>query len=263
MTRKDFLADGLESIHHEEALSFEASRIDMIQKSERRAWRSVYITLGALFFSWVAIAVMMPLNREVLYLIRVDNSTGATDVVKVLDDDRVTYDDVIDKYWVAQFVRARERYDWWTLRDDHKEVRTMAASDVWKEYDALFDGDEALQKIYNRRYKVTVGILSIVPNRGIATVRISKTIESVESASGDVRRSNNRKYIATLGYVYRNPSKMSEELRLLNPLGFQVMSYRLDPELAASPLDQQRQQTIAPPPPEQPQVGESEGGLPN
>jgi type IV secretion system protein VirB8 len=261
MNPNDFQAGKPEPNLYPEALSFEASRTNAIQKSERRAWWVVYFTLGTLFLSWAAIVLMMPLNREMPYVIRVDNSTGATDVIKVLDDDRVTYDDVMDKYWIAKFVRVREKYDWWTLQNDYKEVGTMAAPDVGREYAALFEGNEALHKIYAKRYKVSVDVLSVVPNgRGIATVRISKTMEPVERTSEDSRQNNSKKYIVTLGYVYRNPSRMGEELRLLNPLGFQVMSYRLDPELV-SPQDQPPRQTIERPPPEQPQP-ENMGGLP-
>ena len=39
-------------------------------------------------------------------------------------------------------------------------------------------------------------------------------------------------WIATIGYEYRKISKMKEDDRLKNPIGFQVLSYRVDPEIS-------------------------------
>jgi type IV secretion system protein VirB8 len=238
---------------HDDALDWEASQIDMIVKSERKAWYVAYAALGVVVLSWMAIVLMMPLNREKPYMLRVDNTTGAVDIVTTLNDKRVTYSDTIDKFFIAKFVRAREKYDWYTLNQDYDEVRMFTTSEVGKEYAALFEGKDALHKRYNKQYKITVDVFSVVPNgKGQATVRIAKTLERTDTTDGSKSR-NTQKYIATISYEYRNPSKISESLRLINPLGLQVKSYRLDPELVSTP--DERQQSVAPPPPEQPQQG--------
>jgi type IV secretion system protein VirB8 len=248
-----------ESKLHGDALEWEAQRIFMIEKSERKAWYIAYAAFGVLALSWMAIVLMLPLNREKPYMVRVDNITGAVEIVTTLNDKRVTYDDIIDKYWIAKFVRAREKYDWYTLQNDYKEVGMLSTSEVGKEYAALFDGSDAMHKVYSKQFRVVVDVLSVVPTgNGTATVRIAKTIERLDANPADGSKSKNvKKYIATVGYEYRNPSKISESLRLVNPLGFQAKSYRLDPELVSTPNE--RQQTIEPPPPEEPQ--DDIGGL--
>ena len=42
--------------------------------------------------------------------------------------------------------------------------------------------------------------------------------------------------VATLTYTYNSNLKMDEKYRLKNPLGFQVLSYRVDPDASESPV---------------------------
>jgi type IV secretion system protein VirB8 len=218
---------------YEEALDWEASRIAIIEASERRAWKVAMAASIVAVLSLAAITLMMPLKQTRPYVIRVDNHTGATDIVTTLADQRVGYEDVLDKYWLAKFIRARETYDWWTIQNDYKEVGMLSTSEVGKDYLALFEGKNALDKVYGKSIKTTVEVLSVVPNgRGIATVRLIK--KTMRTDAGEATATIT-KWIATIGYEYRNPSKIRESLRLVNPFGFQVRSYRLDPELVDTP----------------------------
>lgn len=212
----------------EAALDWEASRVGMIEKSERRAWTVALAAVAVTALSWLAVVFMMPLKETVPYVIRVDNTTGVPDIVTTMQDKRIAYDDVMDKYWVAQFVRARETYDWYTLQKDYNVVGLLSSPNVGKEYANLFEGSEALDKKWGKNYRTTVEVVSVVPNgRGTATVRLIKTASRVD----DANTKQVSKWIATVAYEYRNPSHMKESLRMINPFGFQVTSYRIDPEL--------------------------------
>ncbi|MDR1709139.1 MAG: virB8 family protein [Candidatus Accumulibacter sp.] len=213
------------------ALDWEARRIEIIEKSERRAWTVAFAALVVTALSWAAIALMMPLKEKIPYVIRVDNATGVPDIVTTMQDKRIAYDDVMDKYWVSMFVRARETYDWYTLQKDYDTVGLLASPAVGKEYAALFAGPEALDKKLGKAHRITVEIAAVVPDgNGIATARLVKTAARTdETGSKHVS-----KWIATLKYEYRNPSRMKESDRLVNPFGFQVLSYRIDPELTGA-----------------------------
>lgn len=177
----------------------------------------------------IAIAFMMPLKESVPYVIRVDSATGVPDIVTMMTDKEVTGDEVMDKYWLAQYVRARETYDWYTLQHDYNMVGLLSSANVGKGYAELFKGKEALDKKYGKTVRATVDILSVVPNgRGTGTVRFMKTTKRVdqENASGSVTR-----WVATISYEYLNTMHIKESDRLMNPFGFQVLSYRVDPEM--------------------------------
>ena len=88
--------------------------------------------------------------------------------------------------------------------------------------------------LYGMTQAIRVKIVSIVLNNSgknegrdaSATVRFQRFI--LNKANGISRYVDSN--IATLTYKYNNNLKMDEKYRLVNPLGFQVTSYRVDPD---------------------------------
>lgn len=64
-----------------------------------------------------------------------------------------------------------------------------------------------------------------------ATVRFQRFLLNKGTGISQFIDSN----VATLTYTYNNNLKMDEKYRLKNPLGFQVLSYRVDPDSSAIP----------------------------
>lgn len=224
----EFTQQTTQNPHHEEALDWEASRTYMIEKSERRAWRITMMAIAIAVLSWLAIVLMMPLKESTPYVIRVNNTTGVPDIVTALHDKKIGYDDVMDKYWVATYIRARETYDWYTLQKDYNTVGLLSDVNVGAEYAKLFAGDKALDKTFGNHVLASVDIVSVVPNgKGVATVRFIKNTKHI----GQEGEGDQKTWVATIAYEYKNPSLMNESNRLINPFGFQVLSYRVDPEL--------------------------------
>ncbi len=213
----------------EAAINWEASRMESLEKSEYRAWMIAKIAIGLVVLAIVAITIMMPLKESVPYVIRVDNTTGVPDIVTVMTDKQVTGDEVMDKYWVAQYVRARETYDWYTLQRDYDTVGLLSSANVGGEYAQLFEGEKALDKQYGKAVRATVKILSVVPGvNNTATVRFIKTTKRTDTEGSPDKET---KWIATVTYEYRNAALIKESARLVNPFGFQVLSYRVDTEM--------------------------------
>lgn len=212
----------------QEAMNWETSRIEMIENSERRAWKVAFSASGLAILAMVAIFIMLPLKQTVPYVVRVDNATGVPDIMTMLKDERVSHDDVMDKYWLSQYVLARETYDWYTLQKDYQTVGLLSSPTVGAEYAEKFTGVDALDKKNGASMRSTIQIVSVVPDgNGTGTVRFIKTTKRIgDTGAGIVSR-----WIATIAYEYRNPSKMKESARLINPFGFQVQSYRVDPEM--------------------------------
>lgn len=213
----------------EGALDWETSKVLASKNSERRAWLVAMIALGGFLLTIVAITVMMPLKESVPYVIRVDNTTGVPDIVTALTDQAVTGDEVMDKYWLAKYVRARETFDWYTLQNDYATVGLLSSPNVGAGYAQLFEGPSALDKQFGKSIRATIEIVSVVPNGPHSgTVRFIKTTRRVDekSAPGQVT-----KWVATVAFEYRNSALLKESARLVNPFGFQVLSYRVDPEM--------------------------------
>lgn len=214
------------------ANDWEASRIQAIERSERRAW---YVALGAVAMAvllCVAIMLMMPLKETVPYIYRTDTKTGVPDLVTAMTDKTVTGDEVMDKYWLAQYVRARETYDWYTLQNDYDMVGLLSSQPVGAAYAQLFDGKEALDKQYGKSVRATVKIVSVVPDvaHHTGTVRFIKSTKRIDQEGPETVT----RWVATIAYEYRSTARIKESARLVNPFGFQVLSYRVDPEMGGA-----------------------------
>ena len=213
---------------YRQALGWESSQTLMRERSEARAWFIAKCFGAAFVLSAVAIMMMLPLKEVVPYVIFQDNKTGVPDIVTVLDEKGVGYNEVMDKYWLAQYVRARETYDWYTLQKDYNQVGLLSANNVGATYAALFEGKDALDKKFGESVRATVEIVSVVPTEsGSGVVRYIKTTKRADDDGPGLVT----KWVATVAYQYRNPSLIKESQRLINPFGFQVMSYRVDPEV--------------------------------
>lgn len=210
-----------------DALDFEASKSLMIANSEHRAWNITKGACALTALSWVALVLLMPLKTEVPYVAMVNEVTGYTQLLTTLSEETISKQDALDAFWVGNYVRNREVYDWYTIQDSYDATLLMSSPDVGRDYANIFEGDDALDSVWGKRFKAQVRLLSkpIIKNN-IATVRFEKTLSSVEES----RKGQSTTWIATLGFKYKADAQ-SDEQRLKNPLGFEVVSYRLDPEL--------------------------------
>jgi len=159
-------------------------------------------------------------------VLRVDNATGAVERVTLMTAEETSYGEVVDTYWLNQYVLHRESYDYNTLQLNYDTTALLSAPAVQREYYRLYEGSEARDQVLADRVRITVRIQSIQPNgQGQATVRFS-TQET--SPNGITPPRQHR--IATIAYTYVNGPMQAGDRRM-NPLGFQVTSYRTDPEI--------------------------------
>jgi type IV secretion system protein VirB8 len=250
------------------AVNFELTVADMARRSQRRAWLVAWcavlmaLILGAGYF------VFLPLKEKVPYLVMADPYTGTATVARLrgnLDDNSVTRQEAINKSNVAQFVLAHESYDSGLIGDRNwYTVFSMAGERVAPTYKAIHgpNNPERPATLYGATKAVHVRIVSIHllggeggrPYAG-ATVRFQRSL--YDKTSGRFSPLDGSGKIATLEFSYKPNLKLSEENRLLNPLGFQVTNYRVENDFAeAAPLQpafpslgalQQRELQSAPP----------------
>ena len=215
----------------EKSLDWEASRIQQIEKSEARAWLVVKLLAALIAGLTAAIIVMMPLHRTVPYVIKVDKSTGMTELLSIANTKDIPVDEMQDKYWLSQYVLSRESYDWRTLENDYIKTREMSMPNVFDLYASQFGtkSDSSIEKQLGDKKRIVVDLKSIVPNgNGIATVRFTKRMINNQTGAEEARNA----WTATIGYEYQPDFKVEEANRIINPFGFRVTTYRVDPELA-------------------------------
>lgn len=211
------------------AMNWETSRLELIEKSEKRAWLCSKILALCLIASAAAIALMMPLKETEPFVIRVNQNTGEATVLAIANEKDIPFSEMMDKYWLNQYVLSRESYDYRTLEHDYLKTRELSLPNVFDPYAAQFSTDQnSLDRLLGDSKKIIVEVHSVVPNgNGIATVRFSKKLVDTQTNTVDTSQS----WTATIAYEYIPNFKADEPSRLINPFGFKVTSYRMDPDL--------------------------------
>ncbi|MGB7816290.1 MAG: virB8 family protein [Methylotenera sp.] len=210
-----------------EAKSWETDKVVGLEKSKRLAWIIASCAGVLTFLSVFALAMLSPLKTAVPYVIRVDNATGAVDVISALKDGKLTYDEAMNKYHVQWYVRWREGYSKNLINDYYKNVGIMSSPEEQTKYSQLLTikNPNSPLNIYGNDGNVTITIKSTsFIKDNIASVRYIKEVKDQRGA-----KSGTTHWVATVIFQYAG-TPMSEQDRAVNPLGFQVVEYRNDPD---------------------------------
>ncbi|ENL9025046.1 type IV secretion system protein [Salmonella enterica] len=207
---------------------FEKNEIATVQSKAKLLTRlcvAEFVVIGLL---GAGIAALAPLKTAVPYIIRVDNSTGYTDVVPQINNAKESYQEVEAKYFLSQFVINYESYEWQTIQQMMDTVKVMSASKVFSQYNTAIRADSSPLNVLKDNYKMRVKINSVTMLKpDVAQVRFSKMI--LDSSGKPAPEYRMTDWIATIAFDF-NKKIETEEQRLINPLGFQALSYRVDPE---------------------------------
>ena len=100
---------------YEEAVSWENSRHEALEKSEARAWSIVRWTSLLAVLAMAALVILAPFYKIVPLTFEVDKLTGQAQLVDLTGPMPMTSTEAMDKHWVADYVRTRERFVWTLL----------------------------------------------------------------------------------------------------------------------------------------------------
>ena len=208
-------------------LHWEASLQVLHDASSRRAWLVAGTSAGISVLCLLAVLLLVPLKQTIPYVISVDKATGQSEILSLAANQTGQQQVLEAKYWLAQYVRTRERLDRESLANDFAAVVRLsghAEAALYKDsIKALLD-DEHQGKT---RPSIRVEILSIgMVDLDHAVVRFQHTPISPTGVALPASQAT-----ATLTFSIA-PHLLGRERDLIeNPLGFQVQSYRVDQDL--------------------------------
>lgn len=213
------------------SLEFEKSRITDIENSRKTAW---YVASGAMICalaSTLAVVALTPLKTVEPYVVRVDNNTGQTDIITVLGEEKISKSDVLDKFFATQYVNMLESYDWYTISNNLDKVLLFSSSDVQKQVVNKFTYPNAPHKTLKQYGRINIKVNNTtILEKGLIQVRYTATTEPVSGYPYDPYKTikvNAKNYLATIAFDYVNTPSV-DEIRRTNPLGFTVLSYKVD-----------------------------------
>jgi len=227
------------------AANFEVTIADLARRSERRAWMVAWSAIVMALILAGGYFYFLPLKEKVPYLVMADAYTGTSTVARLtgnFGEHGITTSEALNKSNISHFIMARESYDYSQFgQRDWNTVHAMATSDVTSGYARLFTNTnpENPQTLFGKNKSIRVKILSLQLHAPAevggtpkaATVRFQRSL--YDKGVGVSKPLDSK--IASLEFSYNPNLKMDEPNRVLNPLGFQVTSYRVDNDYAAAP----------------------------
>ncbi|MFL9841153.1 VirB8/TrbF family protein [Sphingomonas sp. ST-64] len=229
--------------YYREAASWAQDRHDSLRRSRRIAWIVAGAAATIAVLEAFALMLLTPLKTVEPYTLLVDKQTGYVQAVKPLEPAQVSGDAALTQSFLVQYVIARESFDIDALQANYRKVALWSADSARSRYVASMQAsfaDSPLNR-YPRSTVVETNVKSVSPmGLGAAMVRF-ETRRTDQGGQARVIGS----WVAVVRYRYSG-EPMRVEDRYLNPLGFQVLRYRRDPE--AIP---QTEPTSSPPAPAQ------------
>lgn len=191
-----------------------------------RVQRNIFSVIAAVSLSASLLAVftlqqLTPLKSVEPFVVQVDERSGLTEIVDPTEQQKKKTDENLNNYFLWQFVRARETMDTIDNATRANVVRVMSAPDVNKKYIQDLSKIKNAQGILRTLSNPTVTYL-VEKDKNVAQVRFN-----INEIYGLVNTNLNK--IATIEFAYE-PLNLTREERLINPLGFQVVKYRIDEE---------------------------------
>jgi len=196
------------------------------------------ITLLALVCSIAAtfsISQLVPLKSVEPFVIQVDQKSGITQVVDPLKAKELTANEAINQYFMVQYIRARESYLGSPDRNyyNYNLVRVLSDPVVFSRYQheiILSNPDSPGSRLGSSGSREAhIESIKFLDRRELPAGEESRRYlvkALVTEKAGGVLPKNMQKLIL-IEFKYTE-LELSIEDRYLNPIGFRVLSYRID-----------------------------------
>jgi len=231
--------------YFESAASWAADAQLEAARSRRLAWTAAGIAAGIACFEAVALAMLAPLKTVQPITLLVDRQTGYVTSLDPNSPRPVAADEALTQAFLAQYVMAREGFDRATVAADYRKVALWSSGSARSDYLGQMPASNPASP-FNRFAPGTVIAARVKSvsklGEGVALVRFDTLFQDLNGS-----RNVSQPWIATVRYRYVN-APMSVEDRLVNPLGFQVLSYRRDAEAMTAVADPSSSQPGMSPP---------------
>ncbi len=209
------------------AESWATSVTDDLERSNRRAWIVAIIAAVVALLEALALVFLIPLKTVEPYTLLVDRQTGNVEALAPLDTQVIAPDAALTRSFLVQYVIARESFTAGNVQSDYRKVALWSERQVAERYQAQMDATNPRSPLsYLPGGAVIATEIKSVSNlaEGQAMIRFATT-----QTDRGARPQPAQHWVAIVNYEF-TAAEMSEADRYINPVGFQVTSYRRDAE---------------------------------
>jgi type IV secretion system protein VirB8 len=229
-TREDYYA---------KAGSWADERTQSIYASRKVAWIIALIAAIIAVLEALALVFMTPLKTVVPHTVLVDRQTGFVQALDPSQPQKIAPQKALTQSFLVQYVEAREGYDIATVQQQFKKVAIWSSGPAKSGYVTMMQASNPQSP------------LATLPRNTVINVHV-RSVSQISDTSAMVRFVTARRdqgaaegppqnWVAVIRYQYSG-GLMTVEDRYVNPLGFEVIDYRRDPETVpietATPLQQ-------------------------
>lgn len=218
--------------YYKEAASWNQDRVRALSSSRRIAW---YVAVAAAIIAVLeafAVAALAPLKTVVPYTLMVDRTTGYVQALQPGETPTISPDGALTQSFLAQYVTGRESFDQSTLNTNYRKIAIWSAGNARSSYLTQMQATnpESPLVAYPKGTVVEARVKSVSPvDPDQAFVRFD-TVRTDPNGTSQVVGS----WVAVIRFRYSGePMKLED--RFIDPLGFQVVSYRRDAEALSTP----------------------------
>ena len=217
-----------------EAQNWELDRARRAERAAKVAWTVAIVAVLVALLSMAAVAGLTPLKEPVPVVVRVDSSSGIVDIVPRYEG-TTDVEQIVTRNLLQNYVIARERYFYATAEADYELVASQNSPALNQEWANPWSTNSALSplNLYKDGTAIRTQVRSVTflkldsGKDKLAQVRFTRYTRA--GGTGEEQASH---WVATIEFAYVEPSR-DNKWRSLNPLGFRVVEYRREPEVAA------------------------------
>jgi len=221
--------------YYAEAASWNRDRVQSMRSSHRLAWGIAGAAALIAVLEAIALVLLTPLKTVEPYTLMVDRTTGYVQALKPLDQATVSPDAALTQSFLVQYVIGREGFDVASVNANYRKVALFSADAAKTSYlqQMQVSNPEGPLTLYPRTTIIDARVKSVSPlGPNTALVRFDTTRSDAGAQPKPIGS-----WVAVVRYRY-STAPMSVEDRFVNPLGFQVVSYRRDAEALAQAPDE-------------------------
>lgn len=156
------------------------------------------------------------------FVIQIDDTTGMAKVVNPTTSEILEGNEALAQYFIKKYVTARETYNYVDFNDIvQRTIRLLSSNAIYWGYRGYIRNEEVNPAVKygqkNTTYLLEKSWSKLSDNKYIFRFSINETAQG--------RRTFNKIAVVEFQYV---PMELSNKDRDINPLGFQVIGYRVD-----------------------------------
>lgn len=199
------------------------------------------VSLGAALMSVFTVMRLAPLKTVEPYLIQVEEKTGVTQRVIPLSRKDYAANQAVDRYFTALYIRMRESYNINVLRYNYNVVRLMSMPALFGQFRRAADAKNTtsiaarLGAFGQRDVRIRSMAFINNPPPKAGTKETATPAKIIQAAVTTVESTPNQpekeeRWTITITFEYADLNLNAEE-QILNPLGYTVSSYQIQPEV--------------------------------